>query len=81
MALWKYFKQSNIEPKEGIAKCLLTPKEVIKADAAVALVLESATEVKSRGKYNSFTDRQRTEIGKYTVENSATKAAAHFCSF
>ena len=41
---WKYFKRANIEQKEGRAKYLRTPKEIIKEDEAVVKAVEKTGE-------------------------------------
>ena len=56
----------------------MTSKEVESTDRAVAKVLEIASKEQLRGKYNSYTDKQRAEIGKYAFENGATIAARHY---
>jgi len=70
---YKFFKHKDERKKQS----LLTSKEVESADRAVAKVLEVASKEQPRGKYNSYTDEQRAEIGKYTFENGATTAARH----
>ena len=59
VTLFKFFKRKD-ERKEG---SLLTSKEFESADRAVAKVLEAASKEQPRGKYNSYTFRQRAEIG------------------
>ena len=77
MALWKYVTRDN---KKGTTKVFLpTPKETEKGDKAVKQAL-SELRTKSRGNYNSYTPRQRAQIGQYAAENGPTRAAAHFSS-
>ena len=74
VTLFKFFKRKD-ERKEG---SLLTSKEVESADRAVAKVLETASKQQPRGKYNSYTFKQRAEIGKYAFYNGASAAARHY---
>ena len=77
MALWKYVTRDN---KKGTTKVFLpTPKETEKGDEAVKQAL-SELRTKSRGNYNSYTPRQKAQIGQYAAENGPTRAAAHFSS-
>ena len=76
MAMWKYVTRDS---KKGTTKVLPTPKEIEKADEAVTQAM-SKLRTKSRGKYNSYTPRQRAQIGQYAAENGSTKAAVHFSS-
>ena len=78
MALWKYVTRDN---KKGTTKVLPTPTETEKVDETMmqAAVL-SELRTKSRGKYNSYTPRQRAQIGQYAAENGPAKAAVHFSS-
>jgi len=74
VTLFKFFKCKDEQKKES----LLTSKEVESADRAGAKVLEVASKEQHQGKYNSYTNEQRAEIGKYAFENGATTAARHY---
>jgi len=76
VTLFKFFKRKD--DSQGKEESLLMSKEVESADRAVAKPLEAASKEQSRRKYNSYTDKQRAEIGKYAFENGATSAARHY---
>ena len=71
MALFKYFKRT-----EGHHETLpsLTANDINKANESIAKALE----VKGRGKYNTYTPRQRALLGKYAAEHGATAATIHY---
>jgi len=73
VTLFRFFKRKDERKKES----LLTSK-VESADRAVAKVLGVASKEQPRGKYNSYTDEQRAEIGKYAFGNGAITAARHY---
>ena len=75
MVLFKFFKWQE---KLSEGNSLLTRKEVESADKAVVSALESASKQTVRGKYNSYTEEQKAEIGKYAAENGATNAAKRY---
>jgi len=79
MALYKYFTRvSKDKSKDDDGKKLLpVPKEIKMVDEAVAKALESSKST-SRGKYNSYSGKQRAQIGHYAADHGATKAATHF---
>ena len=79
IALYKYFRRVNKEDEDDNKKLLPMPKEIKMADEGVAKMTESSKS-KDRGKYNTYSDRQIAQIGKYAADHGPTKAAAHFSS-
>ena len=73
VTLFKFFKRKE----QSIGSSLLTSKDIESADRAVAKALEAASKEVPRGKYNSYTDKQRAELGKYSLDNGPTTAAKH----
>ena len=78
ITLFKFFKRKEQPSGSSSRSSLLTTEEVKSADRAVAKALERATKEVPRGKYNSYTDEQRAELGKYAFDNGPTNAARHF---
>ena len=74
VTLFKFFKRKE----QSIGSSLLTSKDIESADRAVAKALEAASKEVPRGKYNSYTDEQRAELGKYSLDNGPTTAAKHY---
>ena len=79
MALYKYFRRVNKDEDDKKLPVLPVPKEIKMVDEAVAKAMELSKST-DRGKYNTYSKRQRAQIGKYAADHSPTKAATHFSS-
>ena len=77
MALYKYFRRVNKDEDDKKLPVLPVPKEIKMADEAVAKAMEVSKST-DRGKYNTYSKRQRAQIGKYAADHGPTKAATHF---
>ena len=77
MALYKYFRRVNKDEDDKKLPVLPVPKEIKMADEAVAKAMELSKST-DRGKYNTYSKRQRAQIGKYAADHGPTKAATHF---
>ena len=84
MSLLKYFqaKGPTLPSSSTRAYSSLSRKDLDYANKEVkrALAAEDSGEkvVTRRGKYNSYTPKERAQIGKYALENGNSRAARHF---
>ena len=82
-SLHKYFKESSVVPSSTstysfLSKALKQDIESANDSVGTAFAKKPTTTSRVGLKYNTYTPKQRAEVGKYAAENGNTSAARHF---
>ena len=84
MLIEKYFKRLPSPPKKilpsphGSLSLSVSSRAIAAANKEVTRVLQQQTMVKQRGKYNTYSPKERAEIGKYAVQNGISSTRRVF---
>ena len=75
MSILKYIKSGPVLPSSSSGYSFLNKKDLEQANQKVKSALENKP-ASPRGRYNSYTPKERAQIGKYAAENGNVRAAS-----